>query len=129
MIRIAGTNLSPKKNIRFALTPVKGVGKSNVRQILTDLQIPETIKLGDLDEQAVIKLRNHIESTLLVEADLRRSVQADIKRLTDIGSWRGLRHKAGLPVRGQTTKTNSRTRRGNTRKTGGSGRTKAAAKT
>lgn len=129
MIRIAGVTLNPNKQIKFALTPIKGVGRSNVKNILAALNIAPEVKLSTLDEQKIIDLRNYIENNYLVEADLRRKVSADIKRLIDLSTWRGSRHKANLPVRGQTTRTNSRTRRGNVRKTGSSGRAKAAAKT
>ncbi len=129
MIRIAGVTLKENQLVKFALTPIKGIGKSNVREILTHFKIKPDQKLKDLDEKIIIELRNYIESNFIVEADLRRQQQINIKRLIDINSWRGIRHKTGLPVRGQTTKTNSRTRRGNVRKTAGSGRIKAAAKT
>ena len=129
MIRIAGVNLSSSKTIKFALTPIKGIGKSNVRQIIKHFNFDVSSTLDDLEEQQIIDLRNFIEGNFLIEADLRRKVSGDIKRLTDLNAWRGLRHKAGLPVRGQTTRTNSRTRRGNQRKTGGSGRAKSASKT
>jgi small subunit ribosomal protein S13 len=129
MIRIAGVNLSPKKQIRFAITNIKGIGKSNVKKILEALSIPFDKALGDLDEKTLVELRNHIEANYTVEADLRRQQKADIERLVNIKCHRGLRHKANLPVRGQTTRTNSRTVRGNTRKTAGSGRAKSADKT
>jgi small subunit ribosomal protein S13 len=129
MIRIAGVNLSPSKTIKFALTPIKGVGKSNVRLIIKHFNFQPNATLGDLEEQQIIDLRNYIEGNFLIEADLRRKVMSDIKRLVDLSTWRGLKHKAGLPVRGQTTRTNSRTVRGNQRKTGGSGRAKSASKT
>lgn len=129
MIRIAGVTLNPNKNIRFALSPIKGIGKTNVKVILKETGINESIKLKDVSENDVIKLRNYIENNYIVEADHRRQTQADIKRLIDIGSYRGNRHKSGLPSRGQRTRTNSRTRRGNVRRTAGSGRAKAAAKT
>jgi small subunit ribosomal protein S13 len=129
MIRIAGITIDEKKHIKFALTPIKGVGKSNVLTILKEFKLVGNEKLVDLEEQIVIKLRNYIETTFLVEADLRRKNQADIKRLIDIGTYRGSRHKNALPTRGQRTRTNSRTRRGNVRRTAGSGRTKSADKT
>jgi small subunit ribosomal protein S13 len=128
MIRIASVTIDPKKQARFALTPIKGIGKSNVRKVLAQAEIAETTKLGEITEDAMVKLRNIIETEFLVESDLRRKVNSDIKHLTDISSWRGARHKANLPVRGQTTKTNSRTRRGNKRLTGGSGKIKATKK-
>jgi small subunit ribosomal protein S13 len=129
MIRISGVTLNPNKQARFGLSLIKGIGKSNVKKILQDLNIPFDKKLRDLDEDTVIKLRNHIESKYLVEADLRRQIQANIKRLIDIGTYRGSRHKSNLPVRGQRTRVNSRTVRGNRRNTAGSGRAKAPAKT
>jgi small subunit ribosomal protein S13 len=129
MIRIAGVTLKENKQARFALTPIKGVGKSNVKKILLELKIKPTDTLGSLEEPKIISLRNYIETNFIVESDLRRQQQSNIKRLVDINSWKGKRHKSGLPVRGQTTRTNSRTRRGNVRKTAGSGRAKAASKT
>lgn len=129
MIRIAGVTLKEDKQIRFALTPIKGIGKSNVKEVLAHFKIDPTTKLGDVDQKIIIELRNYIENTYVVEADLRRQIQANIKRLVDIKSYRGSRHRNGLPVRGQRTRTNSRTRRGNVRKTAGSGRAKAASKT
>jgi small subunit ribosomal protein S13 len=129
MIRIAGVTLQDKKQVRFALTPLKGIGKSNIHAILKEFKLKGTEKLGEIDEAVIIKMRNFIETTFLVEADLRRKLQADIKHLVDVGSHRGVRHKNGLPVRGQTTRTNSRTRRGNQRRTAGSGRAKSADKT
>ena len=129
MIRIAGITIDEKKHIKFALTPIKGVGKSNVLTILKEFKLVGNEKLSDFEEENVVKLRNYIETTFLVEADLRRKNQADIKRLIDIGTYRGSRHKNALPTRGQRTRTNSRTRRGNVRRTAGSGRTKSADKT
>jgi small subunit ribosomal protein S13 len=129
MIRIAGVTLKENKQARFALTPIKGVGKNNVKKILLELKIKPTDTLGSLEEPKIISLRNYIETNFIVESDLRRQQQSNIKRLVDINSWKGKRHKSGLPVRGQTTRTNSRTRRGNVRKTAGSGRAKAASKT
>lgn len=129
MIRIAGVTINEKKHIKFALTPIKGVGKSNVHLILKEFGLKSDQTIADLEEQVVIKLRNYIETTFLVEADLRRKTQSDIKRLVDIGTYRGSRHKNALPTRGQRTRTNSRTRRGNVRRTAGSGRTKSADKT
>jgi small subunit ribosomal protein S13 len=128
MIRIASVTINPKKQARFALTPIKGIGKSNVKKLLVQVKIEPTTKLSDVSEEKIVELRNLIETGFLVESDLRRKNLTDIKHLTDISCWRGLRHKAGLPVRGQTTKTNSRTRRGNKRLTGGSGKIKATKK-
>lgn len=129
MIRIAGVTLKENKQARFALTPIKGIGKSNVKDILAHFEIEPTTLLKDIDPKKIIELRNYIENNYIVEADLRRQVQSNIKRLVDINSYRGTRHKRGLPTRGQRTRTNSRTRRGNVRRTAGSGRAKAASKT
>jgi small subunit ribosomal protein S13 len=111
MIRIAGRNLSEKKQIRFALTPIKGIGKSNVKTLLKALEIDINSTLADLSEELLTKLRNKVDE-YLIEADLRRFETQNIKRLVDLGNWKGGRHKLGLPVNGQTTRTNSRTRRG-----------------
>jgi small subunit ribosomal protein S13 len=129
MIRIAGVNVKGDKQARFALTPIKGIGPTTVKVILNKLEIPFDTKLDDLDEKVIVKLRLEIEGNHMIESDLRRFNNANIKRLIDINSHRGLRHKAGLPTRGQTTKTNSRTVRGNKRGTGGSGKAKSASKT
>ena len=129
MIRIVGVNLDPKKQIRFAITPIKGVGKNNVKKILIALDIDPTTKLGSIVDEKLVELRNYIEKNYLTEADLRRQKQSDIKRLVDINCHRGVRHKSNLPVRGQTTRTNSRTCRGNKRQMSGSGRPKTASKT
>lgn len=129
MIRIAGVSINPKKHARFALTAIRGIGPSNVKIILRALNIPFDARLGDLEETKIVELRNHIEENYLVEADLKRQEQANIKRLIDIGCWRGKRHQLGLPVRGQRTRTNNRTRRGNKRISAGSGRAKAPSKT
>ena len=129
MIRIAGVTIDGQKHIRFALSIIKGVGKSNIKNILTELKLQPEVKMDTLSEKEVADIRSYIENNFLIEADLRRLNMTNIKRLTDIGTWRGKRHKAHLPVRGQRTKTNSRTVRGNTRNTAGSGKNKAAGKT
>jgi small subunit ribosomal protein S13 len=129
MIRIAGVNVNDKKQSRFALTSIKGIGQSNVLEILGAVGIEPVSPLGDLEEKQLVALRNHIEENYLTEADLGRQQRANIKRLIDINSYRGSRHKSRLPVRGQTTRTNSRTVRGNVRQTGSSGRAKSASKT
>lgn len=129
MIRIAGVTIDGQKHIRFALSIIKGVGKSNIKNILTELKLQPDVKMDTLSEKEVADIRSYIENNFLIEADLRRLNMTNIKRLTDIGTWRGKRHKAHLPVRGQRTKTNSRTVRGNTRNTAGSGKNKAAGKT
>jgi len=129
MIRIAGINLDSKKQVRFALTPIKGIGKNNVKDILQALNIPFSVRLQDLDDDTINQLRRYIEENYITEAELIRQQKANIKRFIDIGCYRGLRHKNRLPVRGQTTRTNSRTVRGNVRHTGPSGRAKAPSKT
>lgn len=129
MIRIAGVSVPGKKHARFALTSIRGIGKSNVKAILKAVSIDQIAYLDDLSEDKVVELRKYIESDVITESDLRRQQQTDIKHLTDVACHRGLRHKLNLPVRGQTTKTNSRTVRGNKRSTGSSGKIKSAGKT
>jgi small subunit ribosomal protein S13 len=129
MIRISGVTLADKKQIRFALPYIKGIGKNNVIDVLTALSISPLTKVMDLTDEEVLKLRNHIEENHVVEEDLKRVVKENVARHIRILSYRGSRHKKGLPTRGQTTKTNSRTVRGNVRKTAGSGRTKSEGKT
>ena len=129
MIRISGVTLADKKQIRFALPYIKGIGKNNVINVLTTLSISPLTKVMDLTDEEVLKLRNHIEEHHVVEEDLKRVVKENVARHVRILSFRGSRHKKSLPVRGQTTKTNSRTVRGNVRKTAGSGRTKTEGKT
>lgn len=129
MLRIANTNIDEKKQARFALTAIRGIGKNNVKFILQEVDIKPEQSLGELEEAKIVELRGYIDSNITTEDDLRRQRQGDISRLIRIGCWRGLRHKAHLPVRGQTTKTNSRTVRGNKRFTSGSGKGKPAQKT
>lgn len=129
MIRISGVILQDKKQVRFALPYVKGIGKNNVKELLASCKIKPETKVSDLTDEQVLKLRNYIEEKLVVEEDLKREVKENIVRHVRMLTYRGSRHKRGLPVRGQTTKTNSRTVRGNTRKTAGSGRAKSADKT
>ncbi len=129
MARIAGVNLPPKKRIETALTYLYGIGLSLSKKILSKLSINPDTRVKDLKEEEVNCLREMIEKYYRVEGDLRREVLANIKRLREIGCYRGVRHMKGLPVRGQRTKTNSRTVRGNVRRTMGSGRKTAAEKT
>jgi small subunit ribosomal protein S13 len=124
MIRIAGVNINDKKQARFALTPIKGIGKNNVKQLLAKLGIAPASKLNELSEEQLTKLRNTIDEDFLIEADLRRQQQSHIKHLIDIKTYRGDRHHKHLPVHGQTTKTNSRTVRGNKKSSGASGKIK-----
>jgi small subunit ribosomal protein S13 len=124
MARIAGVTLPPQKKTEFALCYIYGIGPTTARKVLDSTKVDGNIRVKDLSEDDVNKLRAFIEKTLKVEGELRREVLANVKRLKDIGSYRGSRHAKGLPVRGQRTKTNNRTVRGNVRRTMGSGRTK-----
>lgn len=128
MARIAGTNLPANKKIEFALRYIYGVGPTNAKSILIAAGVAGAIRAKDLQEAQVQKLNEAVRS-YRVEGDLRRDVLSNIKRLREIHAYRGVRHERGLPVRGQRTKTNSRTRRGNVRKTVGSGKKKASEKT
>lgn len=129
MARISGVNLPPKKRIEIALCYIFGIGRITARKILKITKINLDKKAGDLTSQEEGLLREIIEKDYKVEGDLRREILSNIKRLKDIGSYRGARHSKNLPSRGQRTKTNSRTRRGNVRKTMGSGRKSATQKT
>ena len=112
MARIAGVDLPRDKRIEAALPYLYGVGWSRAREILAKSQVNPDTRVRDLSEDEVARLREVIEREYKVEGDLRAEVQGDIKRLMDIGCYRGLRHRRGLPVRGQRTKTNARTRKG-----------------
>ena len=112
MARIAGVDLPREKVIEIGLTYIYGVGPSTSRQLLERTGITATTRVRDLTDEEVARLRDIIEKEMVVEGDLRREVNMNIKRLMDIGSYRGLRHRRGLPVRGQQTKTNARTRKG-----------------
>ncbi len=129
MPRIAGVNIPENKRIEIALTYIYGIGRSLSRKILGGLKIDINKKASDLTPKEVNDLKDFIEKNHKIEGDLRRQVMLNIKRLKDIGAWRGTRHAKGLPVRGQRTKTNTRTVRGNVRKTMGSGRKPPAAPT
>ncbi len=112
MARIAGVDIPSNKRCEIALTYIYGIGRRNAQVILEKAKVDPAKKAGDLTEDDVAKLRRVIESGYQVEGDLRAQVAVNIKRLVDIGSYRGLRHRKGLPVRGQRTKTNARTRKG-----------------
>ena len=129
MARIAGVNLPNEKRIEAALPYIYGVGLSLSKKILTATNVDPNKRTKDLSETELNRIREYLEKTYKVEGELRQQVLLNIKRLKEIGSYRGVRHIKGLPVRGQRTKTNSRTRRGNVRKTAGSGRKNAAEKT
>jgi small subunit ribosomal protein S13 len=124
--RIAGVNLPTQKRLEIGLTYIYGIGRSTAQRIITELKLDPNEKVRDLTDEEVTKLRNYIDSELEVEGDLRRDRGQAIKRLTEIGSYRGIRHRRGLPVRGQRTKTNARSRKG-AKKTVSRGK-KAAAK-
>jgi small subunit ribosomal protein S13 len=126
MARIAGVNLPNTKRLEIGLTYIYGIGQPTARQICAALGLSADTKVRDLTEEEVSKLREHIDSNYQVEGDLRRERTQAIKRLTEIGAYRGLRHRRNLPVNGQRTKTNARTRKG-PKKTVGRGK-KAAAK-
>ncbi len=112
MARISGIDLPKNKRIEIGLTYIFGIGKSTSKKILSNAGIDLNIKVNDLTESQVNLIRQTIDKAFKVEGDLKREIQTNIKRLIDIASYRGLRHKKGLPVRGQRTKTNSRTRKG-----------------
>ena len=122
MPRIAGVNIPEKKQIEIALTYIYGIGLPLARKILAEIGIDQKKKASQLTVDEVNKLKEVIEKKLKVEGELRREVMMNVKGLKDIGCWRGIRHLRGLPVRGQRTRTNTRTVRGNIRKTVGSGR-------
>jgi small subunit ribosomal protein S13 len=129
MPRIAGVNIPENKRIEIALTYIYGIGNSLSKKILKELKVDINKKASDLTPKEVNDLKDYIEKNYKIEGDLRRQIMINVKRLKDIGAWRGLRHSKGLPVRGQRTKTNNRTVRGNVRKTMGSGRKPAATPT
>lgn len=112
MARIAGIDLPKNKRGEIGLTYVYGIGRSTSRKILTEAGVDFNIKVSDWNDDQVTKIRNIINETTKVEGALRSEIQLNIKRLMDIGSYRGVRHRVGLPVRGQTTKNNARTRKG-----------------
>ena len=119
MARIAGVDLPRDKRIEIALTYIYGIGRSHARQALADTGINPDTRARDLTDAEIIKLRDYINKNYKVEGDLRREYSQNIKRLMEIGSYRGLRHRRGLPVRGQRTHTNARTRKGPRRQVGG----------
>ena len=112
MARIAGVDLPNDKRVEIALTYIYGIGKTSSDRILADTKINPDTRVKDLSEDDIAKIRDQIENNYNVEGDLRREVSLNIKRLTEIGCYRGRRHRMDLPVRGQRTKTNARTRKG-----------------
>jgi small subunit ribosomal protein S13 len=112
MARIAGVDIPREKRLEIALTYIYGIGRTTARKIATDLEIDLDTRVHNLTDEEVNRIRNYVDANLKVEGDLRRDVQQDIKRKMEIGCWQGLRHRRGLPVRGQRTQTNARTRKG-----------------
>lgn len=129
MVRIAGINIPDNKRVEIALTYIYGIGRSTSQKILGELEIDPDTRTKDLNTTEANRLREAVEKKYRVEGELRHIVKTNIKRLKEIGCYRGVRHQKGLPVRGQRTKTNTRTVRGNVRKTMGSGRKKSSDKT
>lgn len=128
-VRISGVTIPAKKRVEIALTYLYGIGLTLSKKVLADTKIDPNTRVEDLTEAEANKIRDAIEKTYKVEGDLKRQVLLNIKRLKEIGAFRGVRHSRNLPTRGQRTKTNSRTVRGNVRRTMGSGRKPAAEKT
>lgn len=129
MIRIAGVTIPEDKRVPFALLSLYGIGRALASRIVAATNIDANKKAKDLSSTEVGRLRDYIEKNVRVEGDVRQSVRQSIKLLKDLGVYRGIRHGKSLPVRGQRTKTNSRTRRGNVRRTMGSGRKASSEKT
>lgn len=128
MARIEGVDLPRDKRVEVGLTYIFGIGPTRAREILAATEVSPDIRVNDLTETDVSALRDYISKNLKVEGDLRRDVQMNIKRLVEIGCYRGLRHRRGLPVHGQRTKTNARTRKGPKRTVAGRGRRRGATK-
>ena len=128
-MRIAGINIPDNKKIEYALPYIYGIGFTTAKKIVKQARIDPSKRAKDLNAQEVGRIREIIEKSYKIEGDLRREIMANIKRLRELNAYRGLRHMRGLPVRGQRTKTNSRTRRGNVRRTMGSGRKPAGSPT
>ncbi|TFD56121.1 30S ribosomal protein S13 [Cryobacterium frigoriphilum] len=112
MARLAGVDIPRDKRVEVALTYIYGVGRTRALKTLADTAIDGNIRVKDLSDDQLVLLRDYVEGTFKVEGDLRREVAADIRRKVEIGSYEGIRHRKGLPVRGQRTKTNARTRKG-----------------
>lgn len=112
MARIAGVDLPKNERIEIGLTRIFGVGRTLSRKILSEIRMSPNIRVKDLTDEDIVKIRAVLERDFRVEGDLRRDISLAVKRLVDTGSYRGMRHRSGLPVRGQRTKTNARTRKG-----------------
>ena len=126
MARVAGADIPDAKRVEIALTYIYGIGRTRSVQILAETKVDKNIRVKDLTDDQLVAIRDFIEGTFKVEGDLRRDVAADIRRKVEIGSYEGIRHRKGLPVRGQRTKTNARTRKGPKRTV--AGKKKAARK-
>ena len=112
MARVAGADIPDAKRVEIALTYIYGIGRTRSVQILSETKVDKNIRVKDLTDDQLVAIRDFIDGTFKVEGDLRRDVAADIRRKVEIGSYEGIRHRKGLPVRGQRTKTNARTRKG-----------------
>ena len=112
MARLVGVDLPRDKRVEIALTSIYGIGRTRAQQMLTDTGVSPTLRVHELGDEELVKLRDYIEGNFQVEGDLRREVAADIRRKVEIGSYQGRRHRSGLPVRGQRTRTNARGRKG-----------------
>jgi small subunit ribosomal protein S13 len=128
MARIEGVDLPRDKRIQIGLRYIYGIGSTTADKILAETGVNPDIRVKDLNEADIAKLRDYIAANLKVEGDLRREVQMNIKRLTEIGSYRGMRHRRNLPVHGQRTRTNARTRKGPKKTVAGRGRRRGVAK-
>lgn len=128
-VRIAGVTIPNEKRVEIALTYVYGIGRTKSNEILKTAKVNPDTRVKDLTEEEANKLRDLVEKKNKVEGDLRREIASNVKRLKEVGAYRGSRHAKNLPVRGQRTKTNNRTVRGNTRRTMGSGRKETGQKT
>lgn len=126
MARVAGADIPDAKRVEIALTYIYGIGRTRSVKILSETGVDKNIRVKDLTDDQLVAIRDFIEATFKVEGDLRRDVAADIRRKVEIGSYEGIRHRKGLPVRGQRTKTNARTRKGPKRTV--AGKKKAARK-
>lgn len=118
MVRIVGVDIPNEKHVNISLTYIFGVGRTTAEKILDSLSIKRDTKTKDLTEEEVVKIRDYLETKLKIEGDLRREVSQNIKRLIEINSYRGIMHRRGLPVRGQRTHTNARTRKGRKKSVG-----------
>ena len=112
MARIAGVNIPTNKRVEVALTYIHGIGRTTAHDLCEKLEIADNRRVNELSDAEVLRIREFIDQNLMVEGDLRRETQMNVKRLMDLGCYRGLRHRRGLPVRGQRTHTNARTRKG-----------------